>query len=250
MLMVFHGYSRYGSQFLWIIISIGIGLFFFETKGSAILELYYWISYPLRTLDSSGLIHKRLTNARLIELTQTTAELKKENQQLKKLLGYSAIQKTEVIIAPVIAHTPYHWWKSLVLGRGSRDGVEIGFVVTGIGGLVGRIVSVTPHTSRVLLITDPSSRVGFKVSQTGTMGIIIGNASSFVKIRFFDKFPEANVGDTVITSPVGLLFPGGLPIGQIISLDLNKQPAPEGDVLLTVAFNKLENVVIHPYISK
>ena len=250
MLMVFHWYTRYGSKFLWTIISLGIGLFLLETKGTAILELYYWVSYPLRTSDSSGLLQKRLTNARFIELNQSVAELKKQNEQLQRLLGYFEIQKTEVIVAPVIGHTPDNWWRNIVLGRGSRDGVEIGFVVTGIGGLVGRIVSVTPHTSRVLLITDPTSRVGVKISQTGTMGVIIGNASNIVKIRFFDKSPEASVGDAITTSPVSRLFPNGLPIGQIKSLDFNKEPAPEGDISLTVAFNNLEWVIIHPYISK
>ncbi|ACB51349.1 rod shape-determining protein [Crocosphaera subtropica ATCC 51142] len=177
-------------------------------------------------------------------------ELERKNEQLQKLLGYFEAQKQEVIAAPIIGRSVDDWWKQIVLGRGSQDGIEVGFVVTGIGGLIGRVVDVTPNTSRVLLISDPTSRVGARVSRTGTMGVVIGGSSRIAVMRFFEKVPKVSPGDTITTSPVSRLFPDALPIGRIQSVDLEKGPAPEAKVLLTAPINDLEWAVIHPYQSK
>ncbi|EAZ88459.1 rod shape-determining protein [Crocosphaera chwakensis CCY0110] len=242
-------YGRYGSKLVWAAVALGIGWFLRQTQGAPILELYYWVSRPLQS-ESPELLQERLTNARITELQQRVIELERKNEQLQKLLGYFEAQKQEVIAAPIIGRSVDDWWKQIVLGRGSEDGIEVGFVVTGIGGLVGRVVDVTPNTSRVLLVSDPTSRVGGRVSRTGTMGVVIGGSSRIAVMRFFEKVPKVSPGDTITTSPVSRLFPDALPIGRIQSVDLEKGPAPEAKVLLTAPLNDLEWAVIHPYKSK
>ncbi len=242
-------YGRYGSKLVWAVVALGIGWFLRQTQGAPILELYYWVSRPLQS-ESPELLQERLTNARITELQQRVVELERKNEQLQKLLGYFEAQEQEVIASPIIARSPDDWWKQIVLGRGSRDGVKEGFVVTGIGGLIGRVVDVTPNTSRALLISDPTSRVGARISRTGTMGVIIGGSSRIAVMRFFEKVPQVSPGDTITTSPVSRLFPDALPIGRIQSVDLEKGPAPEAKVLLTAPINDLEWAVIHPYKSK
>jgi rod shape-determining protein MreC len=249
MLIVRRWYSRYGSKLIWAAVALGVGWFLRQTQGAPILEMYYWVSRPLHS-ESPEVLRERLTNARVTELEQRLIEVERQNEQLKKLLGYFESQKQEVIAAPIIGRSADDWWKQIILGRGSQDGIEVGFVVTGIGGLVGRIVDVTPNTSRVLLISDPTSRVGARVSRTGTMGVIIGGSSRIAVMRFFEKVPNVSPGDTITTSPVSRLFPDGLPIGRIQSVDLEKGPAPEANVLLTAPINDLEWAVIHPYKSK
>ncbi|WP_437173150.1 rod shape-determining protein MreC [Crocosphaera sp.] len=242
-------YGRYGSKLVWAAVALGIGWFLRQTQGAPILELYYWVSRPLQS-ESPELLQERLTNARITELQQRVVELERKNEQFKKLLGYFEAQEQEVIAAPIIARSADDWWKQIVLGRGSQNGVKEGFVVTGIGGLIGRVVDVTPNTSRVLLISDPTSRVGARVSPTGTMGVVIGGSSRIAVMRFFEKVPKVSPGDTITTSPVSRLFPDALPIGRIQSVDLEKGPAPEATVLLTAPINDLEWAVIHPYKSK
>lgn len=242
-------YGRYGSKLVWAAVALGIGWFLRQTQGAPILELYYWVSRPFQS-ESPELLQERLTNARITELQQRVVELERKNEQFKKLLGYFEAQEQEVIAAPIIARSADDWWKQIVLGRGSQDGVKVGFVVTGIGGLIGRVVDVTPNTSRVLLISDPTSRVGARVSRTGTMGVVIGESSRIAVMRFFEKVPKVSPGDTITTSPVSRLFPDALPIGRIQSVDLEKGPAPEATVLLTAPINDLEWAVIHPYKSK
>ncbi|MDJ0842688.1 MAG: rod shape-determining protein MreC [Crocosphaera sp.] len=249
MVIIRRWYGRYGSKLVWAAVALGIGWFLRQTQGAPILELYYWVSRPLQS-ESPELLQERLTNARITELQQRVVELERKNEQFKKLLGYFEAQEQEVIAAPIIARSADDWWKQIVLGRGSQNGVKEGFVVTGIGGLIGRVVDVTPNTSRVLLISDPTSRVGARVSPTGTMGVVIGGSSRIAVMRFFEKVPKVSPGDTITTSPVSRLFPDALPIGRIQSVDLEKGPAPEATVLLTAPINDLEWAVIHPYKSK
>ncbi|MEA5510194.1 rod shape-determining protein MreC [Crocosphaera sp. UHCC 0190] len=249
MLIVRRWYARYGSKLIWAGVALGMGWFLRQTQGAAILEMYYWVTRPLQS-ESPEVVQERLTNARTLELEQRLVELERQNQQLQKLLGYFEAQKQNVIAAPIIGRSADDWWKQVILGRGSQDGIEVGYVVTGIGGLIGRVVDVTPHTSRVLLVSDPTSHVGARVSRTGTMGVIKGDGSRIAVMRFFEKVPKVSPGDTITTSPVSRLFPDGLPIGRVQSVDLEKGPAPEAKILLTSPINDLEWAVIHPFKSK
>jgi rod shape-determining protein MreC len=242
-------YAKHGSKLIWAVVVLGVGWFLRQTQGAAILELYYWVSRPFES-ESPTVLQERLTNARIIELEQRLAELDRQNQQLQQLLGYFESQAKPVIAAPIIGRSPDDWWKQVILGRGSQDGIEVGFIVTGIGGLIGRVIDVTPHTSRVLLVSDPISRVGARVSRTGTMGLVEGKSSQIAVMRFFEKVPKVKPGDTITTSPVSRLFPDGLPIGRIQSVNLEKGPAPEATLVLTAPINDLEWAVIHPFKSK
>jgi rod shape-determining protein MreC len=231
-------------------LAIGSGWFLYQTHGAAILEIYALIARPFQS--SPELIQQQqqeLTNARIQELEARIVELERQNQQLQNLLGYFKAQRQSVITAPVISRAPDNWWQQVILGRGSREGVEQGAAVTGIGGLVGRVVQVTPNTSTVLLISNPDNSVGAMVSRSRSMGIIKGKGSKFVKMQFFEKVPDVKIGDVVNTSTVSRLFPSGLPVGKIKSVNLETGPAPEAEIELTAPINHLEWVVVHPLIN-
>ena len=220
-----------------------------ETEGAAISELYYWITRPFQS-ESQLTQEKQLTNARILELEQRLSELESQNQQLQKLLGYLQDPKQPAAIAPIVGRSPDSWWKQVTVGRGSQDAVEVGFAVTGIGGLVGRVVEVTPHTSRVLLISDPTSRVGVTVSRSRSMGFVRGQGTQIAVMQFFEKVPDVRLGDAIATSSVSRLFPPGLPLGRVKSINLRKTPAPEATIELTAPLNQLEWVAVHPFKSQ
>ena len=249
MLILRRWYTNYGSKLIWAAVALGIGWFLRQTQGAPLLELYYWVSRPFQPADPA-LLEQRLTNARIIELEQRSSELERQNQQLQRLLGYFKQQDQSVITAPIIGRSMDDWWKQVIIGRGSQDGIKVGFIVTGIGGLIGRVVDVTPHTSRVLLVSDPTSRVGATVSRSRTMGLLEGKGSQKAVMRFFEKVPQVRPGDTITTSPVSRLFPGGMPIGQVESVNLESSPAPEATIRLTAPINDLEWAVVHPFESR
>ena len=125
-----------------------------QTQGTALFEAYQLMTRPFQSGPPQ---EERLTDARVLELKQQLVELESQNQKLKELLDYGKTQKQQGILAPVVGRSADHWWQQVTLGRGSQEGIKVGFVVMGPGGLVGRVISVTQNTSRVLLISDSTS---------------------------------------------------------------------------------------------
>ena len=224
-------------------LTLSTAWFIRQTQGAALFEAYQLLARPFQ---SSPTQEERLINARVLELQQRLAELESQNQTLKELLDFSKTQKQQGISAPIVGRSADHWWQQVTLGRGSQAGITVNFVVMAPGGLVGRVVNVTPNTSRVLLITDATSQVGAVVSRSRRMGFIRGQGSNRAVMQFFDKVPEARRGDVVSTSPVSKLFPPGLPLGRVESVNIHKSPAPEAIISLTAPFDSLEWVMVYP----
>jgi rod shape-determining protein MreC len=234
-------WDRYGIRIGLISLALGAAWAIRQTQGTAVLELYHWLSRPF--------VGERVVQAETIrvrELEQRLVELESQNRQLQDLLGYVTEKPDEGIVAPVIGRSAGHWWQQIVLGRGSRDGIEVGFIASGNGGVVGRVTQVTPSTSRVLLISDPTSQVGVTISRSRYMGYIRGQVANRVVMEFFDKVPDVRPGDVVSTSSYSQLFPPGLPVGVVESVNLNKSPAPEAVVALSAPISHLEWVVLSP----
>jgi rod shape-determining protein MreC len=215
-----------------------------QTQSALVDEVYNVLSQPFqpnaRQIDS-------LKTAQVEQLQNELQELKNQNQQLKQLASYSAAVPNKGILAPIVLRSADNWWQQLVIGRGSADGVAVNHIVVGIGGVVGRVVSVSPHTSRVLLVSDPSSRMGVLISRSRNMGILQGTRANQAVLQFFDKRPMVKIGDVVSTSAVSQLFPTGLAVGKVIETNLNKSPAPEAIVEFTTPLANLEWVTVHPH---
>lgn len=237
-------WDRIGSRIMLLSLTLGTAWLVRQTGGAAIYELYHLAARPFQSSPTQA---QRLASAEVLELQQRVTELENQNQKLQSLLGYVGKQTQEAIVAPIIGRSADHWWEQVTLGRGSRDGIEVGFVVVGIGGLVGRVVSVTPNTSLILLVSDPTSQVGVSISRSRDMGFMQGRDSRTAVIQFFEKLPDVRVGDTVTTSSVSRLFPAGLPVGRIKSIDLEKSPAPEAVLEITSPVGDLEWVAVHPF---
>ncbi|MEO0407548.1 MAG: rod shape-determining protein MreC [Cyanobacteria bacterium P01_A01_bin.135] len=214
-----------------------------QTNGLPVLELYRWIQQAFQGIPSNAEV---LETARIQELQSQLQEVQQQNQQLRSLVDYPALDGQQTILSPVIGRSTDQWWHQILLGHGSRDGIEVGDVVAGTGGLVGRVSHVTPSTSRVLLLSDPASQVGATVSRSRAMGYLRGQAGNLATLVLFDKVPDIKPGDAVTTSHLSHLFPAGISIGTVRSIDLDKSPAPEALIELTAPISRLEWVVVHP----
>lgn len=226
-------------------LAIAISVWIRHTQGALLLEIYHGINLPFISFESQQ--PEILTNARIKELEIRLQELEKQNQNLKNLLDYSQTKKLQGVVAPVVGRSADNWWKQLTLGRGSNDGIEEGFFVTGAGGLLGQVISVTPHTSRVLLISDPKSKVGVGIVRSRQMGFMRGQSENYAVMEFFDDVPDVKEGDLVSTSAYSQLFPPGIPVGIVESVDLSKTPAPEAIIKFSVPFNSIEWAIVYPY---
>lgn len=236
-------WDRNSIKFGLIGLALGSAWLIRQTQGSLIYEVYRGLARPFVNEAAQPAPAK---DARTLELEQRVVELQSQNRQLQALLGYVEKTPGQGLVAPVIGRSADHWWQQITLGRGSQDSIQVGAIVSGESGIVGRVVQVTPNTSRVLLISDPTSQLGVTISRSRNMGYIRGQAANRVVMEFFDKVPDVRPGDVVSTSSYSQLFPAGLPVGIVESVNLNKSPAPEAVVELSAPISRLEWVLVSP----
>lgn len=239
-------WDRHGLPLLLTVAVFGLALILQQTQGGPLMELYGAIARPFQpktVVDPTALWR----NAEIVELQTRLANLEKQNRVLKDLLKYKEASQKNAMAVPVIGRSGDYWLQQITLGRGTQDGLKVGDVVLGVGGLVGRITQTSGHTSRVLLISDPQSRIGAMVVRNRQAGVIQGNQSQQVTLKLFEKVTDLKPGDLVITSNDSLFFPPDLPIGKVMSVDLTNGPTPEAQVELNVPLNYLEWVLVMPF---
>ena len=106
--------------------------------------------------------------------------------------------------------------------------------------MLGRIASVTPTTSRVQLLTDPSSRVGVELQGNRGHGLLLGEGVSRPRLKFLNNDVTVQPGDVVVTSAASSLFPANLIIGVVQSVDTQVGPAPEALVQLSAPVESID----------
>lgn len=242
-------WDKYGFRTILIVAALMMALLIKQTQAAVLSEVYYFMVSPFQS-QKQLILEDRLTNARILELEQRVTELEEQNQQLKQLFDYGKTQEVETTISPIIGRSRDRWWHRLTLGKGSQDGIEPGFVVMGIGGLVGRVTHVTPHTSKVLLISDATSRVGAIISRNRQLGYIQGKDSSTVVMKFFNQVTDIKPGDDITTSNLSKLYPSGLPIGRVKSHEQNEDATSEIEIELTAPIDVLEWVIVQSFQPK
>ncbi|AFY61354.1 rod shape-determining protein MreC [Synechococcus sp. PCC 6312] len=234
-------WTRFSSLLILTGVTLGVAWVVRETNGAGIRELYRVVTLPIYGGVNNT---DQLIQARTWELEQRLAEVQSQNDQLRQLLNIPQVKQNKAVVARVIGRSADHWWQQVLLNQGSREGLAQGAVVLASGGVVGRITSITPNTSRILLLTDPSSRVGVVVGRTRQMGILRGQLGNKAVLEFFDKDPKVQPQDAVLTSELSSLFPAGLPVGVIESVDLSDPTRPHAIVQLAAPVDRLEWVQV------
>lgn len=221
-----------------------------QTQGYLLLEMYQLFSSPFQILQTKPTPEKR-NDVRLLELETRIADLENQNEQLQNLLGYIERSpfKSPPIPARVVGRSADNWWQQVILNRGSNAGIKEGFIVKTYGGLVGLVETVTPNTSRVLLISDLKSQVGVKINRTSSQGILRGDSSAEAVLEFYEKVPNVQVGDLVSTSPYSQKFPAGVPVGRIKSIDLQQSVASVAKVEIFTPIPSLDWVAVYPFVQ-
>ena len=234
-------WDRYGFRTVLIVIALVVALWIKQSQATFLSEAYYFIVSPFQS-QKQLTIEERLINARILELEQRATELEQQNSRLKQLLDYTEAQTVETMAAPIIGRNRDRWWDSVTLGKGSEEGVLPGYTVMGIGGLVGQVTHVTSHTSKVLLISDSTSRVGAVLTRNRQLGYLEGQGSSTAQMHFFNQVTDIKPGDEIATSNLSKLYPAGLPIGKVKSIEQDVM-----EVELAAPIDILEWVAVQSY---
>jgi rod shape-determining protein MreC len=151
-----------------------------------------------------------------LRVTETDAE----NQRLRRLLALKESLPLETLPGEIIAREWGGWVRALTINRGRGDSVARLSAVIAPEGLVGRVVDVRATSSIVQVLTDPASTVGAHIVRTRTPGIVEGEPRGTLRFKYMARDGGGmQVGDLVVTSGLGGLFPGGIPIGRVRTID-------------------------------
>ncbi len=201
----------------WVFLGIFLFLFFVRiSKGSFYKDFYYFISRPFWPGQfQKEVILESINQESLIRLNL----LKKDNIRLREILSLQESSNDDNISAAVISRKTGSWWRQILLNKGSRDGVEIGSIVIGPGGLLGRVKNTSLFTSSVTLITSPESKLGVWLERIQIHGLLVGLGDDYPSLILYSKDADIKVGDFVSSSPASTLLPPNIPIGIVQSID-------------------------------
>ena len=160
-------------------------------------------------------------NRKLNLLYDKFKSLEIENRLLADLLNYVTPQKSDFITARVIAEEDDAFSHSMIAYIGDKI-VKKGQIAMSDRGVVGRVHRVGRAYARVLLITDINSKIPVMIESSRIRGILAGDNTSLPKLVFTPLDAVINIGDRVVTSGVAGVFPAGLPIGRVVSVNKNE----------------------------
>jgi rod shape-determining protein MreC len=149
---------------------------------------------------------------------QKLLEFQATNSRLTQLLDLRSHLPGKAISASIIGHSASSWFQSCLLDKGSADGVSKGMAVVTPLGVLGQVVSVTPRTAKVLLLTDPNSGIDVLVQRTRARGIVSGSLENGPVLKYVKRSEEVQEGDRLITSGTDGVFPKGMIVGTIIKV--------------------------------
>jgi rod shape-determining protein MreC len=178
-------------------------------------------------------------------------EIDRENTRLRRNLGWKETRPWKMKLAKIVLRDPANWWRTVQIDKGHLDGVSNNLPVMTIDGLVGRISSVGPATSTVILIGDRDCKVAAQVIETRDTGVVGATDpldNSLVALGFLSKNAKLTPGENVMTSGLGGIFPAGIPIGKLAdSHPVENGLYTEARVKLAVNLSSLDEVwVVFP----
>jgi len=182
----------------------------------------------VNTFEENQYLKQRIDQVN--EMQVRIADLEVENEKMRQELNLTeTLSEFEPLSATVISRSPDQWMETLVINVGSNDGVRKNLAVMSGNGLIGRVIEVTPNSSKVLLLTSEQSNEGVVSArvQTESGASANGIVSSYdAKTKNYimtqvDPDAEIKAGDMVITSGLGGVTPSTLLIGEVASAQMD-----------------------------
>ena len=181
---------------------------------------------------------------------QDRQEQAQEAERLREMLQLRKELPLDVLAAEVIVREGVPWSRSITVDKGSAEGVRLNAAVISATGVVGRVIAVGPHASRVQLILDGQAGVGVRIERSRVTGILVGQpamptaATADLVMKYVPSLADVVVGDVVVTSGLDHLYPAGLVVGRVRSAARGSGLFREILVTPSAQFNTLEEVMV------
>lgn len=202
-----------------------------HTVTAPVSALGDWVTTPVRavrdwgsglSLSRSEIIALEVQNEELRLRVVELEEARLENERLRTMVGFIDARELEALGARVIGRPTTAWEGVITIDRGIADGVTTGMPVLAPQGLLGQTVDVTEHSSKVRLITDQRSGVSAIIQSTRAEGIVNGSIEQDLTMDFVSQESTVVVGDIVLTSGMGGVYPKGLLVGDVQLVEVNE----------------------------
>lgn len=145
-----------------------------------------------------------------------------ENERLQGLLNLKQQTGYDLVTARVIARDSSTWFNTITINRGSSSGIALNMPVVTSGGIVGRVIALSPWTAQVMMITDEKAAAGAIVGQLGASGALgpvrgLGE-NGLIEMRYVSGLEKVEAGDYVLTTGQDGIYPPGLTVGEVVQV--------------------------------
>jgi rod shape-determining protein MreC len=161
----------------------------------------------------------REENRRLLQWQEAARRLAAENDDLRALAKLVPESPVASISGRVIADSGGAFLRNVLVDAGARDGVERGQAAMSGDGLVGRVAEVGERTARILLLTDLNSHIPVMLESTNERAVLDGDNSDQPQLAYLQAKEPVKIGDRIVTAGSGGIFPPGLPVGVISTVE-------------------------------
>ena len=220
------------------------------TLSSGVTGYFQRIS-SLRTAQSENDALKQQVQELEVEL-QSKESLTVESQRLRSLLELKEQTDFKIKPAQIIGRDPSAWFDTLIINRGSSDGVKLNMPIVTKGGLVGRVSAVSFLTAQIHLITREKVSEGGIIGELGTsnaLGVVSGTGKKeLLEMGYVPGSIEVQVGESVYTTGQEGVYPAGLKIGDIVEVRAGSATVPQQIFIKPSAnFSAMQEVAVILY---
>jgi rod shape-determining protein MreC len=211
--------------------------------GSSIKRVWSNYFYLVGARQENAELKRRLEEYQQKDVRYQEAVL--EAKRLEGLLDLKQQLALPVTGARVVAYDPSQWSRCVIIDIGKNEGATLGLPVLGKGGIVGRIIEVYPHFAKVMLIVDRNSGADAMIQRNRVRGILEGKGGNRCALEYVPKNTDVEVGDLVLASGLGGIYPAGQVFGRVTQVD-KKTSGPFQEIIVTPGENlsALEEVLI------
>lgn len=162
----------------------------------------------------------RLELAQQAERAARVEQLQQENTRLRALLELRGALKVRSLTAEVLYDAPDPYSRKVIIDRGNRDGLVVASPVINEVGVLGQVTRVYPYSAEVTLLTDKEAAIPVLNARTQARSAAFGNsAGAGLELRFMAGNADVQVGDLLSTSGVDGIYPAGVPVAKVVSVD-------------------------------
>lgn len=225
---------------LLLVVMMGAGLFWLDSRYPAVIEpVHHYgqqviepflrlLSYPQRImttiqqelrspqdLQQENKLLSRVITQQAVELQQL-AELKAENDRLRALINMQARLDENLVNAEVISSAVQLEQQVLMINKGLREGLQVGYPVLDAQGIMGRIVESSSRLAKVMLLTDSRHAIPVRVKRTQQHAVLKGTGDySTLRLEYAPDSMDIKQGDILESSGMGLYYPAGYPVAVV-----------------------------------